>query len=204
MERDSFTFFTYTEYERLPEFCLSCQIIGHSPSNCLKSKQNVNKPIKEAVVKTRKVFVPKQNATRIILDSNDDLDNNVLNKVNVEASVGLQNKANLNGKAAIIVDHDLVNSVNKGASCSNANFVYSLPIMDPVYGPDVIVEANPNSGIAIRGDLLAFNEEVRVDDSATVQSDDSDGDSIETVYDETRDGLGDKDSMEDHAEIGFR
>lgn len=48
------------EYERLPEFCTSCQNIGYSLDNCLKSKVRVEKnPQLEGSVRIRKTYVAK-------------------------------------------------------------------------------------------------------------------------------------------------
>lgn len=38
IEKDGYSFFATVEYERLPEFCTHCQIIGHSLVNCFKAK----------------------------------------------------------------------------------------------------------------------------------------------------------------------
>lgn len=39
VEREGYAFFVDLEYERLPQFCSSCQVIGHSASNCRKNLQ---------------------------------------------------------------------------------------------------------------------------------------------------------------------
>ncbi|KAF1888014.1 hypothetical protein Lal_00024025 [Lupinus albus] len=39
VEREGFDFFVYIEYENLPEFCVSCQSIGHLASNCRRTNK---------------------------------------------------------------------------------------------------------------------------------------------------------------------
>lgn len=68
VERHGFAFFVGIEYERLPAFCPSCKLIGHSIDNCkhstvkakntdLDSKEGRNDPV--AAGKTRQKYVPK-------------------------------------------------------------------------------------------------------------------------------------------------
>ncbi|GAU50339.1 hypothetical protein TSUD_243170 [Trifolium subterraneum] len=65
VERNAFDFYVDIEYEKLPLFCNSCQIIGHSVKNCkfqtpnaLASSTTVNKPKARPIVNTSIVEKP--------------------------------------------------------------------------------------------------------------------------------------------------
>lgn len=74
VEREDFAFFAFVDYERLPEFCSSCQTIGHSLVNCLRSKGKPNSHNQDnGPVKLRNEYVPKSK----LVDLNKSTDNNV-------------------------------------------------------------------------------------------------------------------------------
>lgn len=60
VDRDDFAFFVDVEYKRLPDFCTSCQNIGHSLANCKRKQGNDSSNHQERVFKpARKIYVPK-------------------------------------------------------------------------------------------------------------------------------------------------
>lgn len=59
VEREDYAFFACVEYERLLEFYTSCQSVGHSLGNCLKTNGNVEKKSSDLGQISRKVVVPK-------------------------------------------------------------------------------------------------------------------------------------------------
>lgn len=60
MEKEDFSFSTWIEYEKLPEFCATCQYIGHSYGNCFKMKGTPEK--KGMQEQPRQIYVPKPTA----------------------------------------------------------------------------------------------------------------------------------------------
>lgn len=52
VEREGYAFYVDLEYERLPQFCVVCQTIGHSISNCKANskKQSFDQEIKDVQV----------------------------------------------------------------------------------------------------------------------------------------------------------
>lgn len=97
VEREDFTFFVYLDFEKLPLFCQSCQIIGHSDANFrynprkemhINNQENSSKHIpKNTDFKYVPKSLKKDNVHDPTLDKvvNDDLKNQEV--INVEEDV---------------------------------------------------------------------------------------------------------------------
>lgn len=60
VERKDFTFLVGIDYERLPLFCSSCMVIGHSLDNCGKNSLGKSAAVEPSTVpKPRQMYVPK-------------------------------------------------------------------------------------------------------------------------------------------------
>lgn len=73
VEREGYTFLVGIDYEKLPQFCSSCAIIGHTISNCNKNRLQGDKAMEENLNSKKIVskYVPKPDSRKGVSNEPD-------------------------------------------------------------------------------------------------------------------------------------
>lgn len=171
VEREDFAFYVIVEYEKLPGFCAYCQSIRHTLQNCSKKGDNLITK-KQAPQKkgnsTAQIYVPKGTV-------NPALDKNLNHN-------GNNGQPDSNGLNDVVVDND--NHVEDHYDGGGDHQVKDLNVV-------LVTEE-----VAPEQDNMQQDNGHHQNTNNGRHMEDSDHESMETVYDETLTNLQDKDNAE--------
>ncbi|GAU20528.1 hypothetical protein TSUD_130860 [Trifolium subterraneum] len=140
VERKGFAFFVEIEYENIPDFCNSCQVIGHHVDNCKKwNKDEVSKTDKDTntrkniILEPKKIFV-QTNVGRPQQSKNKEVINVERETINVEETSENSQHISLKGKNLVTKEPDITQQKQNA----------SEKIVDTVLSPRALLKVQDN------------------------------------------------------------
>lgn len=162
VERDGYAFLVDIEYEKLPMFCTSCSVIGHTISHCKRLN----------VVNDKGNLGAKKSVARYILKNPDNKSPKYQKPIDLDPMV--MQKSLDKGKA-ILVENSHNDSLHaKTSKQSGRQLIQNeIPQFDQVKGPDFVVDVDLRRNV---------NPVMRRNEHPLIQHSDEE-ESIETIFD---------------------
>ncbi|GAU27918.1 hypothetical protein TSUD_160130 [Trifolium subterraneum] len=189
VERKGFAFFVEIEYENIPDFCNSCQVIGHHVDNCKKwNKDEVLNTNKDTNTRRKPILEPKKgyvqtNDGRPQQSKNKEVINVERETINVGETSENSQHISLKGK---LVTKEPDSTLQKQNAASGKNVDNVLSPRDLFKAQDIQLEEELNKNLndkdlnasASLNSFVADTQNQSINDSASSTSEET----IQTHY----------------------